>query len=195
MGFVTLSLLFLSATSVTIATPAAANDTPASRVVAATIPGGTPIDVHLTGELSSSTAKAGDKFSFSVASDVRCGGWLVIPAGAQGVGEVATVENAGGNGHSGKLALQWDYVYAADGEKVRVTQTNANAEGEQKKGAASTATIASYALLGPVGLFAHNWIHGRDVTVTPAQHFTVFVDNTVRVQASDHRNNTDNFAR
>jgi hypothetical protein len=125
---------------------------------------------------------------------VRTKGWLVIPAGSQGVGEVAHVENAGGNGRSGQLNLQFDYVYAVDGEKVRVTQTANATEGEQKKGAASTATIASYALLGPVGLFAHNWIKGREASISPKTSIAIFVDDTVHVQAVDHAGKTDDFA-
>jgi hypothetical protein len=161
-----------------------------------TVPGGTPITIHLTSEISSSSAHEGDKFSFSVVDDVRTKGWLVIPAGSQGVGEVTSVENAGGNGHSGKLNLQFDYVYAADGEKIRVTQTANATEGEQKKGAASTATIATYALLGPVGLFAHNWVKGREASISPKTSFSLFVDKTVHVEAVDHtgKSDEDDFA-
>jgi hypothetical protein len=161
-----------------------------------TVPGGTPITIHLTSEMSSSSAHEGDRFSFSVVDDVRMRGWLVIPAGSQGVGEVSGVENAGGNGHSGKLNLQFDYVYAVDGEKVRVTQTANATEGEQKKGAASTATIATYALLGPVGLFAHNWVKGREASISPKTSFSVFVDKTVHIEAVDHvgKSDEDDFA-
>jgi hypothetical protein len=159
-----------------------------------TLPGGTPMSVHLTSELSSSSAHEGDTFGFSVANDVRCNGWLVIAAGAQGVGEVTNVENAGGNGHSGKVGMKFDYVYAVDGAKVRVSQTNNTTEGEQKKGAASTATIATYALIGPLGLFAHNWVKGHEATITPKTSFAIFVADTVHVQAADHTSNADGFA-
>jgi len=127
-------------------------------------------------------------------NDVRSGGWLVVPAGAQGVGEVLSVETAGSNGHAGKLSLQFDYVYAVDGEKVRVTQTENAIEGEQKKGAASTATIASYAVFGPLGLFAHNWIKGREASITPRTQFAIFVASTVHVQAIDRAAVADDFA-
>lgn len=167
-----------------IAVLAAALPAAAASVV---IPGGTPLEIHLTDEMTSSSAKPGDRFSFTVANDVRDPeGWLVIPSGAQGIGEVADVQGAGSNGHSGKLGLQFDYVYAVDGEKVKVSSTGKTEEGEQKKGAASTATIASYALLGPVGLFAHNWIKGRDATIPATKIFTIFVDDTVHVEATNH---------
>lgn len=159
------------------------------------LPGGTPISVHLSADVSSSNAHEGDTFAFSVVDDVRVRGWLVIAAGAQGIGEIVAVENAGGNGHSGKLNLRFNYVYAADGEKVRVTQTPSATEGEQRSGAASTATIASYALFGPLGLFAHNWIKGREVSVTPKTLFSIFVDRTVHVQSVEHEAVSDTFAQ
>jgi hypothetical protein len=150
--------------------------------------------VHLNSELSSSSAHEGDTFGFSVLNDVRCGGWLVVAAGAQGVGEVTDIENAGGNGHAGKIGLKFDYVYAVDGAKVRVSQTSNMTEGEQKKGAASTATIATYALIGPLGLFAHNWIKGHEASITPKTPFSIFVADTVHVQAVDHESSNDGFA-
>lgn len=156
--------------------------------------GGTPIAINLNVELSSSTAHEGDVFGFHVASDVRSNGWLVIAAGAQGVGEVVRVEHAGGSGHPGKLELQFDYVYAVDGEKVRVTHISDTVEGEARTGAASTATIAAWATLGAAGLFAHNWVKGREVTITPRVPFSLSVETTVHVSAADHRAIADDFA-
>jgi hypothetical protein len=177
-----------------VATDAPSSSSASSAQPMTALPGGTPMSVHLTSQLSSSSAHEGDTFGFSVINDVRSAGWLVISAGAQGVGEVTNVENAGGNGHSGKVGLKFDYVYAVDGAKVRVSQTNNTTEGEQKKGAASTATIATYALIGPLGLFAHNWIKGHEASISTKTPFAIFVADTVHVQAVDHAANADDFA-
>ncbi len=174
------------------AVPSGVPDTAAGTEVV--VPGGTPVTVHVSSELSSSTMHEGDRFGFTALDDVRVKGWLVVAAGAQGIGEIATVEGAGNNAHAGKLGLKSDYVYAVDGEKVRLSQTNSAAEGEGAKGKASTATIASYVLLGPIGLFAHNFVHGHDARITPAQPFTMFVDDTVRVISTQRAANADNFA-
>jgi hypothetical protein len=149
------------------------------------LPGGTPLRVHLDTELSSVGSHPGDTFAFTVIDDVRSGDWLVIPAGAHGVGDVVA---------AGKLAVQFDYVYAADGEKVRVAQTADTTEGEQRKGAASTATIASYAVLGPLGLFAHNWVKGRDATIAPSRTFSIVVESTVHVRTVSRLVSGDDFA-
>lgn len=54
--------------------------------------------------------------------------------------------------------MKFDYVYAVDGEKLQLDSVKKSKSGQNNKGAASTATIASTILLGPVGLFAHNWV-------------------------------------
>lgn len=53
--------------------------------------------------------------------------------------------------------------------------------GEQKKGASSTATIIGYATLGIGGLFAHNFVKGRSITLDSSKSYSAFVDNTVHV--------------
>jgi len=38
-------------------------------------------------------------------------------------------------------------------------------------------------LLGPVGLLAHNWVRGKDITVAPATKLPVYVDHTIHIVA------------
>ena len=161
-----------------------------------TVPGGTQVDVRLAQSLDSGTAKAGDVFNFTVAQDVAVGGWVVIPQGSGGQGEVTSVDRAGGNGHPGSIGLKFDFVYAADGEKILLSNANADVKGEQRKGASSTATIVGYATLGLGGLFAHNFVHGRNVVLdAKTKPFTVFVDHTVHVVATQHEQAaTDDYA-
>jgi len=83
----------------------------------------------------------------------------------------------------GKLAMTIDWVYAVDGGKIKLRRPTMPAKLGTPKGASSTATIATYLLLGPLGLFAHNFVHGRDVTITPKQTFVVFVDHDVHLVA------------
>ncbi len=156
---------------------------PVMAATRVTIPGGTPVAVSLVQKLDSGTAKVGDIFNFAVDADVTANGWIVIPKGAGGQGEVVSVDRAGGNGHSGSLGLKFDFVYAVDGEKVRLSNASGNVRGEQKTGAASTATIVGYATLGLGGLFFHNWVKGRNVVLAPSKTFTAFVSRTVHVMA------------
>ncbi len=153
---------------------------------AVALPGGTPIRVHLTTKLSSRTAFVGDRFGINVVNEVRVGNRLVIPAGAYGIGEIVSAENAGSNGNEGKLGLQFDYVYALDGQKVRLTQALSAVDGENKKGAASTLTVIMFPLFGASGLFAHNFVKGAEAYIEPETAFPVAVEHTVQVDSFDN---------
>ncbi len=158
------------------------------------VPGGTTVVVALTEPISSATAKENDQIAIVVKKEVDVSGWVVIPAGANGHATVTSVEHAAGNGSGGKIAMSIDWVYDADGEKVQLSETNHAAETGDTKGAASTATLISWALLGPLGFFAHNFVRGRDVTIGTDKTFTVFVDHDVHVQVSQRAAQDQGYA-
>ncbi|MGZ3550299.1 MAG: hypothetical protein ACXWNZ_18680, partial [Vulcanimicrobiaceae bacterium] len=158
------------------------------------VPGGTSVSVSLTEAISSGSANVGDHIPIIVTKEVDLNGMVVVPKGANGQATVAQVERSGSNGHGGKLALTMDWIFSADGGKVQLSDVNhANTGDGDTKGAASTATILTWALLGPVGLFAHNFVHGKDVTVDTSRVFTAFVDHDVHVQASQKAAAPDGF--
>jgi hypothetical protein len=157
--------------------------TAAPTVAGDLLPGGTTVSVSLEEPLNSSTASVDDQIAIVVRKPVVVNGLLFIAQGANGHATVTTAEHSGGNGSGGKLAMTIDWVYAVDGGKIKLSQTNHASETGDTKGASSTATIATYLLLGPLGLFAHNFVHGRDVTITPKQTFVVFVDHDVHLVA------------
>ena len=158
------------------------------------VPSGTPLKVELTAELASNSAHTGDRFQFHSLEDVTVDGWVIVPKGALGEGEITHAESAGGNGHPGKLALQFDWIYAADNLKVKLSDVPSSNSGDAAKGAASTAAIASYVLLGPLGLFAHNFVHGKDVIVKTDTKIPVYVAQAVHVTPSVRVTTADGFA-
>ncbi|HET9029392.1 MAG TPA: hypothetical protein VFN49_04380 [Candidatus Aquilonibacter sp.] len=161
-----------------------------------TVPGGTNVPIRMVDTISSGTANVGDTFEFKADDNVVVNGWVVIARGAEGRGEITKVDHAGGNGHPGSLGLQLDYVYAVDGEKIRLSSDSKSNVGEQKKGGSSTATLVGYALMGPVGLFAHNWVKGREITIDSSKTYSAFVDSTVHVVSNQRgtANTTGGFA-
>lgn len=181
-GFCSPGLVFAQAvqTSAIAPSPAPVPARP-TRVV---VPGGTTVDVSLTEPISSATANANDQVAIVVKRPVIVNGWIVIPAGANGHATVTSVEHAGSNGSGGKITMSVDWVYSADGGMLQLSTTNHASESGDTKGAASTATLISWALLGPVGFFAHNFVRGKDVTIGTDKTFTVFVDHAVHVTAS-----------
>jgi hypothetical protein len=163
------------------ASPASSPAPGTSTIIVA---GGTTVVVGLTEPLSSGSANENDQVALVVKHDVVVNGVVVIAAGANGHATVTSVARAGGNGSGGKIAMSVDWVYSVDGGKVALSQTNHASENGDNKGAASTATLLSWALLGPLGFFAHNFVRGHDVSIGTDKSFTVFVDHDVHVQAS-----------
>jgi len=159
------------------------------------LPGGTTVSVGLTEPISSATANVNDQVAIVVRKADDVAGWAVIPAGANGHATVTSVEHSAGNGSGGKLAMTIDWVYSADGGRVQLSTTNHASESGDTKGAASTATILSWVLLGPLGFFAHNFVHGKDVTIGTDRTFTVFVDHDVHIEATQKAGQGQGFDR
>jgi hypothetical protein len=159
-----------------------------------TVPGGTVVEVVVTDPVSSASAKVGDTFGIKATADVVIDGYVVIAKGAGGQGEVLAVERAGSHGHPGTLGIQVDWVYALSGDKVRLTSQRKTSEGQNETGVSSTMTIASYLLLGPVGLFAHNWVKGHDIVLDSTHTLETYVDNTVHIVSATQSDASAGFA-
>ncbi len=156
------------------------------------VPGGTAVPMHVLGSISSGNVKEGDTFTVQAAEDVVVNGMIVVKKGAAGQGTIEKVDHAGWSGHSGSLSLDFTYVYAVDGGKVRLSNDKQQQAEEDRKGASSTATIIGIATFGIGGLFGHNLAHGREVTIDPEKTLTAFVASNVHVRTSD-RAQTDHY--
>jgi len=173
--------------------PATPQPTPPSTVAEVFVPGGTPVHVSLLEPLSSGSAHQGDEIPIVVTKDVGANGMLIVKKGASGQATITEAHGAGGNGSGGKIALSIDYVYSVDGGKIALSTVNHATENGDSKGAASTATIATYLLLGPLGLFAHNFVRGKDVTIGTDRVFDVFIDHDVHVHTDQQFANDPGF--
>ena len=138
-----------------------------------TLPAGTQVKVHLVNSISSGTATVGQRFRFVAAEPVMVGSQVVITKGASGVGHVVKAKKAEGKS-AGEITLEFTAIHGADGKWVPLTEMKAT-HGNSEKGKASTATIAATIALGPLGLFAHNMVKGKDVSVNPNSIFPAWV--------------------
>jgi hypothetical protein len=160
------------------------------------IPGGTAVTVVVASPISSSTAKVGDSIAIQVQSEVDVNGWIAISKGAPGKGTITSVDHAGSHGHPGCLGITMNWIYAVDGEKVRLTSQNVSEEGKSTAGVSNTVTIISWATLGLAGLFAHNFVKGHDVTLDATHPLNAYVDQSVYIVASTrHANASAGFAK
>ena len=145
-----------------------------------TIPAGTSVSVALTAPLSSDSAAVGQSIAIVTAEAVTVGSRVVVPKGAHGVGVVKKVAKAKKKS-AGEITVAFTYVLAADGTKVALSEIDHSASGKSEKGKANTAAVVATIALGPVGLFAHNMVKGKDVTIDPTQHLPAFVDANTKV--------------
>lgn len=140
---------------------------------------GTQVQVRVVHALSSGTATPGQRFAFEAAAPVLVGNHVVISKGALGSGHVVNASKAQGKS-AGKMTLAFDTIHAVDGSLVSLTE-DSSMKGNAEKGKASTATIAATIALGPLGLFAHNMVKGKDIDVTPDKTFPAWVKRTASV--------------
>jgi len=150
------------------------------------VPAGTAVPVHVVGTVSSGSAKVDDTFQIQVAEDVVVDDMIVFHKGAGGEGHIVNTDSAGGNGHSGSLGLAFDYIYSADGGRVKLSNAAQQQSEEDRKGASSTATIIGFATFGLGGLFGHNFAHGRQKTIDEKTIMSAFVADNVHVDTSEH---------
>lgn len=136
-----------------VATPAPAAEpvpTPAPPAMA-TIPAGTPLMVATLQTLTTSDNKLGDSFGIVVTEDLVQDGTVVIPKGAQGVGEVTFVSDRGAFGKPGILQIK--VVSLNVGDRTIPLDGRFRQEGVNKAGATAVTYFA-------VGIFA-GFIQGK----------------------------------
>jgi hypothetical protein len=172
----------------------AATPAPAITGQKIVVPGGTVVPIVVADKISSATANVGDTFAIQANADVIVNGWVAIAKGAPGQGEILSVDRAGSHGHPGSLGVQYDWIFAADGDKVKLTNQRSTEEGQGEAGVASTMTILSYVFLGPLGLFAHNFVKGHDVEVDSTRPLKAYVSDSVYVAATTRENGGSDFA-
>lgn len=145
-----------------------------------TLPVGTQVNVHLLTPLSSGTAVAGEEFPVEVTENVVVEHHVVIEKGARGVGRVVHVSKATGKS-PGQISIEIMNVTAVDGATIHV-HTYTRHEEQYEYGKAHTSTVVGTLLTGPLGLFSHNMVKGKDITLKPDQTLPAYTSATVAVE-------------
>ena len=127
------------------------------EAVAATISGGTIVQVSPNTTLSSENLAVGDAVQLSVMSDVKVDGTVVIAAGAPARGEVTSLQKKGMVGRPGKITITIKSVQAVDGKMIAVAGSK-SAEGDDQM---TTAIVVSV-LLCLLGVL----IQGGEATIS-----------------------------
>ena len=141
----------------------------------------TPVMLRTKQNLSSATAKAGDRVPFRVAKDVRVADLIVIPRGADAWGLVTAVQPKRRKGRPGSLDIVIQSVQLLTGENppLRATQ---HSEGKSRDVGTMAdipqAAIVSFGELVPVVLFSM-LEKGKDAYWPTGTAFTAYLNGDV----------------
>jgi hypothetical protein len=134
---------------------------------------GTPVKLVLAETISSASQHKGNLVLFSVAEEVKVGGVIVIPKGANAWGTITTAKPKGELGRAGKIEVSIDRVRLADGEKAPLINVEGgNGDSHQARMATGIALTGVFAWpAAPLFLL----IHGKDVTMPKGTETMAFV--------------------
>jgi hypothetical protein len=139
---------------------------PSERRDAILVQRDTPIRLMVLNEVSTRTAKPGDKFVLRVDEPVIVEGVTIVPAGAKAWGEVLAAEQSGHAGKAGRISARLLSVEAG-GRQVPIS-------GESKaRGESGANQVALSALaLGPFALLAR----GNNAKLKAGEIFSAYLD-------------------
>ena len=136
---------------------------------------GTPIHAETRNEISSKTARAGDRIALVVATPVVVNGVTAIPAGAPAWGEISRARGNGLLGRSGKLEIKVTDV-SAGGRHIPVRGTR------YSKGRSGViGAVGAGVVFLPLAIV----VHGQDAKIKAGTGVDVFVDHDVPVVVGD----------
>lgn len=142
--FCSLLVILISLVSSNAAANTPAASEPLTVIVAptsSTLPAGTLIALRIDQDLSSRTAKRGDKFPISLAHDLWANDRIVIPTGTRGVGEVIHSAGKGFGGRAGELIVTARYLQV-DGRQIPLKNFKLGVAGIDNSNAALFSSLA-----------------------------------------------------
>jgi hypothetical protein len=115
------------------------------RSAAQSVPEGTAVRLMVLRELTSRTAKSGDRFKLRVDEAIAVNGRTLVPIGATVWGEITTVEKNGALGKGGSLAARLLYIQLEDGNVPLTGDLRNKSSGN---GTALGVAVLSFGLFG-----------------------------------------------
>lgn len=138
-------------------------NTAKSPLVQTEIPADTLIKIKFATPVNSETARVGEKVKFVAAEDIVSNGTLIIPAGAPGIGVITKVKPAKNFGRNGEININFQQIQTFDGSNVPTILGDKAKQEIRQLAYAAGASIASMALLGPIGIVGGIFVHGKNI--------------------------------
>ncbi|HWA83580.1 MAG TPA: hypothetical protein VG820_09115 [Fimbriimonadaceae bacterium] len=159
----------------------------ALAALATQVPKGTDIRLSFDDDLSSKTAKIGDKVKFHIVDDVVIDGQIVIKKGTEAVGTVTDVARGRRFGVNARMKLRLDPVAAIDGTMVPIAARQKGKATGSSTDKAALASAGGALVLGPIGLGIGYFVTGKDIHVKSGDTMTTEVTTNTEVKVSAGR--------
>ncbi|HYD37326.1 MAG TPA: hypothetical protein VEA60_06910 [Allosphingosinicella sp.] len=151
-------------------------ETVAPAATEAVLPANSEVVVTMNETVSSKSHRLGEKFSLTVAEDVKVEGMTVIPRGTRAVAQITRRTGKGGFGKSGKMDFAFRYL-DHNGLQIPIEGRHHQA-GEGRTGATVGAVVAA-------GLVGGMLVKGKSAKVEEGREFTVRTVDAIPVTLSD----------
>jgi hypothetical protein len=133
----------------------------ASEVV---LPANSEVVLTMNSTVSSKSHRLGEKFSLTVAQDVKANGMTVIPRGTRAVAQITRRTGKGGFGKAGKMDFTFRYL-DHNGMQIPIEGRHHQA-GDSRTGATVGAVVAA-------GLVGGMLVKGKSARIDEGREFTV----------------------
>ena len=132
-------------------------------VTPVSVPANTLIKVALVTPVNAKNLKVGDTIEYQVADDVFVGDVLVFTKGSRGEGTVTKVKQAKNFGRNAAVDIDFKNTKALDGTYVTTFIGEEAKKEMQHLAMAAGASLAGIAVLGPLGVVAGAFVHGKNI--------------------------------
>lgn len=143
----------------------------------AVLPANSEVVLTMNETVSSKSHRLGEKFSLTVAQDVKVNGMTVIPRGTRAVAQITRRTGKGGFGKSGKMDFAFRYI-DHNGMQIPIEGRHHQA-GEGRTGATIGAVVAA-------GLVGGMLVKGKNAKVEEGREFTVRTVDAIPVVVADN---------
>jgi hypothetical protein len=141
------------------------------------LPANSEVVMTMNETVSSKSHRLGEKFSLTVAQDVKANGMTVIPRGTRAVAQITRRTGKGGFGKSGKMDFTFRYI-DHNGMQIPIEGRHHQA-GEGRGGAAVGAMVAA-------GLVGGMMVKGKSAKIEEGREFTARTLDAIPVTLADN---------
>ena len=132
-------------------------------VTPVSVPANTLVKIALVTPVNAKNLKVGDTIEYQVAEDVFVGDVLVFTKGSRGEGTVTKVKQAKNFGRNAAVDIDFKSTKALDGTYVTTFIGEEAKKEMQHLAMAAGASLAGIAVLGPLGVVAGAFVHGKNI--------------------------------